>query len=236
MTVKLPLLLAGACIAAATLVPGPVLAQDGQQDFASQPIWRDDVASGSPMRRFNGQRLRFDVPRAAERDFRRGLEYQQVRGGPPDFERAASHFRLAAERGHPLAMFALAVLLEAGSGVPQDLAQAADLYEKSARTGYAQAQYNLGLIFARGAGRPQDMALARQWYAEAAGQGMMEAQYNLAMLLADDAQTEQAYKWLAIASRDGNKKARRSLDELASTMSGEQRARAEALAAEWKAM
>jgi TPR repeat protein len=73
---------------------------------------------------------------------------------PPDEKEAARWLRAAAERGHVVAQYSLATLLEQGRGVERDLIGAVRLYEKAAAAEFLPAFLNLAALYERGAGAP----------------------------------------------------------------------------------
>lgn len=110
-----------------------------------------------------------------------------------------------------------------------------------AKRGNAHAQAELGFAYEYGYGVPQDYAVAVLWYRRAAERGDATAQYLLALMY-DRGQgvnedTIAAQKWLIIAVANATRRQRddyaRIRDAVASKMTAEEIARAQALAYAW---
>ena len=159
-----------------------------------------------------------DVPRARaacdaavaaypnEPRFRAWLGRVLDKGGFP--AEAAAAFRIAAERGHPIAQNNLGEMLMEGRGIARDDAQAVEWYRRAAEQGNAFGQFNLGLMLMEGRGIARDDAQAVQWFRRAAEQGYAFGQANLGFMLMegrgiarDDA---QAVQWFRRAAEQGN--------------------------------
>lgn len=80
-----------------------------------------------------------------------------------DFPRAFKEFKEAADKGNPLAMAPVAVMLHFGQGVKQDLKQAFSWYRKAAEKGYEAGMANVGIMYYKGAGTKQDDVKAYAW-------------------------------------------------------------------------
>src|ERR1051325_2026960 len=77
-----------------------------------------------------------------------GLNFA-TRNGSLDYSQAAHWFLEAANQGHSLAQFNLALMLASGQGVGKNDTQALAWRGKSAAQGDAGAKYNLGLEWQR---------------------------------------------------------------------------------------
>lgn len=108
-----------------------------------------------------------------------GHLYNNGRGVPQDYVKAAQWYEKAAALGDMKAQYHLGALYENGRGVPQDYPKAHLWQEKAAVQGYALAQYKLGTMYEDGRGIPQDYTKARQWYEKAAAQDDAGAQFQL---------------------------------------------------------
>ena len=95
---------------------------------------------------------------------------------------AALWYGKAAERGHAVAQYNLAVLYFNGNGVRRDFGRAAELLTTSAEKGNTDAQFLLGRIYFTGQGITRDLEKEAAWYRQAAIQGHTLAQYNLGVL------------------------------------------------------
>lgn len=80
-----------------------------------------------------------------------------------------------AARTHPMAMYLLGVMYEAGKGVDKDINQAISFLEKAADKGYATAQCYLGNMYYEGRGVMQDYEKAVAYYMKAKTQGQLTA-------------------------------------------------------------
>lgn len=84
-----------------------------------------------------------------------------------------------AEKGDPLAQYALGMGYFAGVGVEVDPARGVSWLRKSADQGHAPAQLELGTCYAKGKGVERNEAEAVQWFRKAADQGNPRAQFEL---------------------------------------------------------
>jgi TPR repeat protein len=127
-----------------------------------------------------------------------GELYSNGLGVPLDEVKAATWYKLAADRGDRDAMFALAIFHISRRGGLHDRAEAARLLASAAKLGHAAAAYDLGLLYLEGREFPQDFARAAELFKAAAQQGNAEAEYALATLYKDGKGVE---KNLAEAAR-----------------------------------
>jgi TPR repeat protein len=126
---------------------------------------------------------RGDGARTPEGAFDRGMRHYAGEGVPQNFSEAARLFRLAADLGHALAQFNIAVCYAKGEGVPQDFSEAARYARLAADQGHAHAQYSIALCYAKGEGVPQDFSEAARYARLAADQGHAAAQSAFAQCL-----------------------------------------------------
>jgi TPR repeat protein len=95
----------------------------------------------------------------------------------------ASHFRLAAEKGHAAAQYELALCYREGAGVSKLRLLSHKLLRVSAEQGFAKAQYELGLCYASGNYRvPKNPVEAYAWIATAVSNGLSDDAWALANL------------------------------------------------------
>lgn len=103
-----------------------------------------------------------------------------------------------------------------------------------AEAGDVEAQYELGWRHALGNGFELDDEVAVQWLRRAAGNGHVLAQNNLgARHVAGDGVPRdlvQAWRWFHLAAEQGDRKAGKNRDSIASEMTPEQIAEARKLA------
>ena len=135
--------------------------------------------------------------------------------GAKDYKQALMWFQKAAEQGHSIAQFNLAVMYYEGEGVEKDLKQAAIWCSKAAEQGYSVAQFSLGVMYNKGKGVEKDREQAASWYLKAAKHGDADAQFNLAHMYQRGKgvkkDLEQAASWYLKAAQQGVSDAQYSL-------------------------
>lgn len=150
-----------------------------------------------------------NIPQApdAHKLFESAECYELEIGCEPNMTKAVELYAEAAELGHDMAQFALALCYENGQGVERDLAKAVEWYIKSAKQGNERAQYNLAICYEEGSGVERNMKKAVQWYKESAEQGFSPAQYNIAICYIEGNGTRKnlpkAIEWLKRAAKQG---------------------------------
>jgi localization factor PodJL len=94
------------------------------------------------------------------------------------------------------------------------------------------------VLHAEGGGGKPDYQLAARWFRQAADHGVNDSQYNLGILYARGIGVEtnmaEAYKWFALASRNGDQEATRKRDDVASRLDRQSLASAIQAAQNWK--
>jgi TPR repeat protein len=98
-----------------------------------------------------------------------GLLY--LNGKPPNYREAAKWLESAAQKGSPNALFTLASMYEAGTGVRQNSALALRLFTDAANRGVPDAMYRLGRMYHDGIDVRKDPVAACQWFKQGAQQG-----------------------------------------------------------------
>jgi localization factor PodJL len=120
-------------------------------------------------------------------------------------------------RGYAPAQYSLGRLFERGVGVSADVARARIWYARAAEQGHVRAMHNLAVLSAADR-KSADHAAAARWFLRAAQHGLTDSQYNLAILYQTGRGVEknlgQAYKWFALAARNGDKEAEGRLAEV----------------------
>lgn len=140
-------------------------------------------------------------------------------------EAGAAEMQRAAEAGHPMAQYRLALAYERGEGVGVDLAAARIWTERAAASGVAMAMHNLGVYNARGEGAARDEAAAFRWFRQAAEFGVPDSQYNLGILyergrgVSED--KSEALFWFLLAARQGDAQATARVAELEAVLTPE---------------
>jgi len=144
--------------------------------------------------------------------FTRGKDVNQ------NFREALKWHTKAAQQGHSKAQITLGTMHYWGRGVPQDPERAAQWLRLAGEKGNTEALYWLGSIYERS--KPPE---SLNWFLAAAERGSLPAQRQLAELLLSGAAGKpdhiEAYKWLEIASNQGDKEASASKGSLAGLMS-----------------
>ncbi|TSK05100.1 MAG: sel1 repeat family protein [Geobacter sp.] len=126
-----------------------------------------------------------------------------------------------AEAGNAEAQSKLGVLYSSGVGISQDKKEAVRWYTKSAEQGNALGQYNLALMYLKGeGGLAEDPVKGRDLLRKAADQWLAAAQYDLGIAylygVGGEQSRDEAEKWLRRASTQGDRSAKKKLEELSS--------------------
>jgi localization factor PodJL len=143
---------------------------------------------------------------------------------------------LAADSGLAPAEFRLGTLYERGIGVARNRDTAKVWYDRAAGRGHVKAMHNLAVLLAE-AGEGRDLARAVGWFEKAARHGLVDSQFNLAVLyvrglgVAEDRLA--AYRWFALASRQGDQEASVRRDELGKELAPADRTAADLAIAGW---
>ncbi len=117
-------------------------------------------------------------------------------GTTPDKARAATCYRIAAERGLDWGMYNYATLLALGDGVAEDKAAALGWFRKAAAMGNAKAINFVGSFHEDGWVVARDMNAAAVCYARAAQGGDFRGAFNHARMLAAAGRIDEAMHWL----------------------------------------
>ncbi|MEM9301067.1 MAG: tetratricopeptide repeat protein [Pseudomonadota bacterium] len=150
---------------------------------------------GGPAKPQAGSRLLLEAARAgdASAQFQMGEVLREGLGGAErDPVGAVNYYRLAAERGHPDALYALGVCLEQGIGAVADVAAASGCYRRATAAGHPGAAHNLGVMAARGEGIARDPVMAEALFEFAVASGHVGALTSLAALQASIGRLEDA--------------------------------------------
>jgi TPR repeat protein/transglutaminase-like putative cysteine protease len=164
------------------------------------------------------------------------------KGMPVDRVRAVGLYRQGAMLGDAASQQLLGMSLQFGRGVTQDYVQAAEWYRKAGEQRMAIARNNLGDLYENGFGVPKDYARAIALYRQAAAAGASIGFISLATIYEQgwgvpaDAQLAYTYMQLGVNGggviiKDPDTLARGK--RLASLLSAQQRAEADAVAAAW---
>ncbi|GAB2177987.1 tetratricopeptide repeat protein [Dongia sp. agr-C8] len=187
-------------------------------DFAAAiPLLDEEAKLGNPVAAYNLGRL-----------------YESGSAGAPDYQQAATYYRIAAEldlapkfdgtalgpnaaqliQGSQMyAQYSLGLLYESGRGVPQDMQQAAGWYVRAADLGHPKAAMKLAYLFRDGGpGLKPDGRLAVSYF-EKAGTGAALNEIGL-MYLKGNAVTRNAkiaHDWFQKAAAQGSTEAEYNL-------------------------
>jgi localization factor PodJL len=160
------------------------------------------------------------------------------KGTDQDLKEAALWYHRAAASGFAMAQFRLGTLYERGLGVKPDAQRAQVWYERAAAQGNVKAMHNLAVLAASRSPKG-DYEGAARWFKAAAEFGLADSQFNLAVLhengLGVAKDVRQAYTWLLLAAKSGDKDASARLDTLKPKLSADELAAAETAAKEWQA-
>lgn len=142
----------------------------------------------------------------------------------------------AADAGLAPAEFRLGTLYERGIGVARSRDTAKAWYDRAAGRGHVKAMHNLAVLLSE-AGEGRDLGRAVSWFEKAARHGLVDSQFNLAVLyvrglgVAND--PVAAYRWFALAARQGDQEAAVRRDEVGKDLSPADRGAADLAIAGW---
>lgn len=188
------------------------------QKLAMRPGLTDDERK----RALNSARLAYDD--AAKRGYISALNDLAVLDElDHNYGQAIDLWKRAAQQGHPLAMYNLALHYRDGIGLPRDVGQAAELFAKAAESGLISAMVEHGLALKTGRGQPFSRANPRravEWLLRAADAGSLRAKYELGRIYYKGAtcgcdetvqnttnvgrDTELALLWFSRAAEEGD--------------------------------
>jgi len=154
---------------------------------------RPGLAEEDRRRALNSARLSYDD--AAKRGYISALNDLAVLDElDKNYDQAIDLFKRAAQQGHPLAMYNLALHYRDGIGVPRDFGQAAEWFAKSAESGLVSAMVEHALALKTGRGQPDSRANPRravEWLQRAADAGSLHAKYQLGWIYYRSGYTEE---------------------------------------------
>jgi uncharacterized protein len=152
-----------------------------------------------------------------------------------DYANALTEFQASAKTGDVNAEYWLGHMYEQGLGIKPDAGQAVTWWTKAAQGGLTQAKRALGVLYLQGEGIFQDFDKAHKWLEEAANDGDAVAQRELGTLYAEGLGVNKdkiwAYVWYDFAARGYDREAARLREDLVKTMSSDDIAEAQKLAA-----
>jgi localization factor PodJL len=171
-------------------------------------------------------------------EFEVAARFAEGRGISQDFKQAIVWYQRSAQRGFAPAQYRLGTLFERGIGTKADPARAKIWYGRAAEQGHIKAMHNLAVL---NSGRDQsaDYTAALQWFTAAAERGLADSQYNLGVLyesgLGIERDLKQAYLWLSLAARNGDKEAARRRDQVRMKLEEAEVAAADEAVNAWRA-
>ena len=136
--------------------------------------------------------------------------YRNGEGSAPDYEKAETYLRLAAEAGNVAAWGSIGELYYQGKGRPRDFAKARKYFRRA--SGYIFSAIRLAEMNLNGLGGPRDPEAAVTLYEKAATRPNSEAMHLLGTLYRNgqlpgpDGQSK-ALTWLLLATAFGHEKA-----------------------------
>lgn len=146
------------------------------------------------------------------------IRYYYGRGVPQDYGKAAQYFRIAAEKGDPVAQGALGQLYSDGQGVEKDVFQGFKWYLKAAENGNIDAQSNVALAYGLGKGTAPNAKESFRWELAGAKQGSADAQYNVGLMILKGLGTQQneglGLEWIRKSAEQGKEEARSFLAKI----------------------
>lgn len=229
---------AAAKVTPAALMEEHVLRHNGASPAGEEPTTANG-ASKLPPATVGPFSLRLAAAQGdASAQFEVASRLAEGKGTDQDLKEAALWYQRAAANGFAMAQFRLGTLYERGLGLKADAQRAQVWYERAAAQGNVKAMHNLAVLAA--ARSPKgDYEGAARWFKAAGDHGLADSQYNLAVLyengLGVPKDLQQAYKWLLLAAKSGDKDAAGRRDALKLKLSAGDLAAAEAQAEEWRA-
>src|SRR5208283_1546947 len=155
-----------------------------------------------------------------------GWLYENGRGLPRDYAKAAENYQAAALQNLSAAQDNLGKLYELGLGVPKNERRAFELY-------LAAAQQALAILDSKGVGVPVDRTESARWELLAAQQGLPKAETGLALFYETGSGVPldyvSAFRWYSRAVSDGEESAAPRLKALSQIMTPKQIQQAKAL-------
>ena len=144
-----------------------------------------------------------------------GWAYEQGEGVEMDEEQAFRWYGKAADNGHAVAMFNLALMYAHGRGTAERKDMAVEYLTKAALAGHAEAMCSLGAMLVNGEGVESDPEKAVEWFLKSASMGNARAQNNLGVLCSMGKgvpmNLDEARSWYSKAASQGDAVARENL-------------------------
>ena len=130
----------------------------------------------------------------AEAQVALGERYYQGNEVAQDYGKAFECFSIAADFGHPKALYWLVELYAGGLGVTKDIGKAGEFFLKAAEQGEHNAEAILGDWYLEGVGVPQDYEKAFHWLSKAAEAGNSIGLYVFGLLFLNEKFLKPRYR------------------------------------------
>ncbi len=165
-----------------------------------------------------------------------GKYYFHGQGVAVNYKEARSWFTKLAEKGDQCGQYFLGIIFEDGLGTPKNYVEAIRYYRLVADKGHSQGQWMLARMYSLGRGVTKDEKEAFRQSRLAAYGGIPSAQNYIAWsyYLGTGIRSNSlyGYAWLTIAAANGHVKAKETLSETEKSMSQDEIAKGQALAAQ----
>jgi uncharacterized protein len=126
---------------------------------------------------------------------------------PPDYRKAVSSWKAAAEKGQVRASYNLGLAYFNGYGVERNYSESYRFWKTAAEAGHAEAQAGLAELYYQGIGVQKNPSEYLRWITRSAEAGSARSQYNLGMSYAEgDLAPQDAGKalyWLQQSASQG---------------------------------
>jgi uncharacterized protein len=143
-----------------------------------------------------------------------GYCYQHGIGTSVNKQKAFELYEKAADLGHSVAQFNLALMYKNGEGIDKNYDEVFELFKKSAEKRYSPGISMLGYCYHYGIGTNVNKQKAFEFYKEAADLGVSMAQYYLATLYESDKVQDQALYWYEKSAEQGYEDAIKKLSKI----------------------
>jgi TPR repeat protein len=130
-----------------------------------------------------------------------GKIYIATPGDPQRLEQGIDLLRSAAEQNDAEAVYLLATLSAAGTGLEPSNTRAFEQMKRAADLGFADAQFALGTMYYKGKGTTKDETAALNWLQKAASGGHREGMFAAARIMLAQQDPEMRSGGLALMNR-----------------------------------
>jgi len=159
-------------------------------------------------------------------------------GVAKNYKTASAYYELAAEKGHPLAQYRIALAYRQGYGVDLDQEKAYFWFLKAARQGHQASRNFVGLMFKDGLGVEQNEKEAAKHIRIAAERGNKYAMANLGNFyrsgLGVEIDNAKAYFWYSLSVRHYYSKAEQRKESTGELLTSAEREEIDRRVQSWK--